>query len=61
MTYQSADCSHCVAAFLIYLPVGWFWNARGMEVPFYLLLVCLAIVVRGGGQLSVDRLLGREI
>ena len=50
-----------VAAFHVHMPIGWFWTNRGMEVPFYLLLVCLAIVVRGGGQLSVDRLLGREI
>ena len=50
-----------VAAFHVHMPIGWFWTNRGMEVPFYLLLVCLAIVIRGGGPLSVDRLLGREI
>jgi hypothetical protein len=32
-----------------------------MEVPFYLLLVCLAILIRGGGPLSLDSRLGREI
>jgi hypothetical protein len=32
-----------------------------MEVPLYLLLICLAILIRGGGLLSLDRRLGREI
>jgi putative oxidoreductase len=50
-----------VAAFHVHLKIGWFWTGRGMEVPLYLLLVCLAILIRGGGVLSVDRMLGREI
>jgi len=50
-----------VAAFHVHLRIGWFWSGRGMEVPFYLLLISLAIVLRGGGTLSLDRLLGREI
>jgi len=32
-----------------------------MEVPLYLMLTSLAILIRGGGALSVDRVLGREI
>jgi len=32
-----------------------------MEVPVYLMLICLAILIRGGGPLSLDRLLSREI
>ena len=50
-----------VAAFHVHLPIGWFWNARGMELPFYLLLISLAILIRGGGPLSLDSQLGREI
>jgi putative oxidoreductase len=50
-----------VAAFHVHMPIGWFWNARGMELPLYLLLICLAILIRGGGPLSLDRRLGREI
>ena len=50
-----------VAAFHVHLKVGWFWTGRGMEIPLYLLLICLAIFIRGGGALSVDRTLGREI
>jgi hypothetical protein len=30
-------------------------------VPFYLLLICLAILIRGGGPLSLDSRIGREI
>ena len=50
-----------VAAFHVHMPIGWFWNARGMELPLYLLLICLAILIHGGGTLSLDRRLGREI
>jgi putative oxidoreductase len=50
-----------VAAFHVHTPVGWFWTARGMELPLYLMLICLAIVIHGGGALSVDRRLGREV
>ena len=50
-----------VAAFHVHMPQGWFWTNRGMEVPLYLMLICIAIVIRGGGTLSVDQLLRREI
>src|SRR5690349_10530005 len=50
-----------VAAFHVHMPIGWFWTGRGMEVPFYLLLISLGILIRGGGQLSLDNRLGREI
>ena len=50
-----------VAAFHVHMQIGWFWTNRGMEVPFYLLLICLAILIRGGGPLSLDSRLPREI
>src|ERR1700730_16903619 len=50
-----------VAAFHVHMPIGWFWTTRGMELPLYLMLICLAIVIHGGGALSVDRRLGREV
>ena len=50
-----------VAAFHVHMSIGWFWTGRGMEVPLYLLLICLAILIRGSGPLSVDSSLGREI
>jgi putative oxidoreductase len=50
-----------VAAFDVTIQRGWFWTNGGMEVPIYLLLMCLAILIRGGGPLSLDSRLGREI
>jgi putative oxidoreductase len=50
-----------VAAFHVTIQRGWFWAGGGMEIPLYLMLICLAILIRGGGAVSVDRLLGREI
>jgi len=50
-----------VAAFHVHVHIGWFWTGRGMEVPLYLMLICLALLIRGGGFLSVDRALGREV
>ncbi len=50
-----------VAAFYVTIHHGYFWTGGGMEVALYLMLVCLAILVHGGGAWSVDRLLGREI
>ena len=50
-----------VGAFHVHMKIGWFWTGRGMEVPLYLMLICLGILIRGGGALSVDRALGREI
>ncbi len=50
-----------VAAFWVTIRHGWFWTAGGMEVPIYLMLVCIALLIRGGGALSLDRALGREI
>jgi putative oxidoreductase len=50
-----------VAAFHVTIQRGWFWAGGGMEVPLYLMLISIAILIRGGGALSVDRALGREI
>ena len=44
-----------VAAYHVHLKVGWFWSGRGMEIPLYLLPICLAILIRGGGALSIGR------
>jgi putative oxidoreductase len=43
------------------LGVHWpafFANNRGLEYPFALLAMSLALLIAGGGQASVDRLLG---
>jgi putative oxidoreductase len=50
-----------VGAFHVTIQRGWFWTNGGMEVSLYLLLISLAILIRGGGPLSLDGRLGREI
>ena len=40
---------------------GYFWTNRGVEYALLWLLLCTAIVFRGGGRWSVDHLIGREI
>jgi putative oxidoreductase len=50
-----------VGAFHVHIKIGWFWTGRGMEVPLYLLLISLSLLIRGGGPFSLDRFLRREI
>ena len=49
-----------VAAFYVHVEIGWFWRGGGAEVPLYLMVICLAVLIRGGGPMSLDRVLGRE-
>jgi putative oxidoreductase len=46
---------------VVHVKHGWFSSGGGMEVELYLLLIGLAIVIRGGGPLSLDARLGREL
>ncbi|WP_409190401.1 DoxX family protein [Bradyrhizobium sp. RDM4] len=39
---------------------GYFWTVRGYEFALLWCLLCIAIVFRGGGRYSVDRLIGKE-
>ncbi len=48
------------AILLVHLPKGFFWIQGGYEYPLLWGLVALALAFRGGGELSVDRALGRE-
>jgi putative oxidoreductase len=48
------------ATFFAHWGNGFFWTARGFEYPAMWMLLCLAVVIRGGGRLSVDRVIGRE-
>jgi putative oxidoreductase len=50
-----------VAAFHVHLANGFFWTEGGFEYPLLWAIVALSFVVRGGGRLSVDALIGREI
>jgi putative oxidoreductase len=46
------------AAFVVHWGNGFFWTAGGYEYPLLWGLVALALVIRGGGPLSLDRALG---
>ena len=39
---------------------GYFWTTRGIEYALLWWLLCGAIMLRGGGRYSLDRLLGKE-
>ena len=39
---------------------GWAWGRGGMQYTVFLLAVCLAACVRGGGEHSLDRRIGKE-
>ena len=39
---------------------GYFWTARGMEIPIFMLAIAVALALRGGGEYSLDRKRGRE-
>ncbi len=40
---------------------GFIWTDGGWEYPVFWAIIALMFVVRGGGQYSLDRLIGREI
>lgn len=50
-----------VAAFYVHWPNGFMWTARGFEYPLMWGLMALAVAIKGGGPLSLDRRIGREI
>jgi len=50
-----------VIVFLFQWQYGYFWTNRGYEYALLWLLLCTAIVFRGGGRYSVDHLIGKEI
>jgi putative oxidoreductase len=50
-----------VAILAVHLPAGYFWTAGGFEYPLLWGVVALYFAIRGGGRISVDGLIGREI
>jgi putative oxidoreductase len=40
---------------------GYFWTQRGLEFPLLIFVWCIAIFFKGGGSMSVDRRLKREL
>ena len=45
----------------MHLGGSFFWTEGGWEYPVLWTIIALMFVVRGGGQYSLDRLIGREI
>ena len=50
-----------VATFYFNWRYGYFWTKGGLEMPLLLLVVAIVILIRGGGEYSVDRRRGREV
>jgi putative oxidoreductase len=50
-----------IISFDVYWPNGFFAGARGYEHTLLWGLVALAIAARGGGKLSADQLIGKEL
>ena len=49
-----------VATFFAHWKNGFFWTQAGWEYPAMWMLLCVAVLIRGGGRLSIDRAIGRE-
>ena len=47
-----------VVSFAVLAP-NWFWTNRGMEYSVMMMLFAICFTLRGGGPLSIDRLMGR--
>jgi putative oxidoreductase len=50
-----------VAIVVYHLPFGFNWEARGVEYPLFWAIVVFHFLINGGGRLSLDALIGREI
>lgn len=50
-----------VAVLQVHLGAGFFWTSGGYEYPLLWGIVALSFAIRGGGRISVDALIGREI
>ena len=52
-------CVMLTAIVGVHLPGGFFASNRGYEYPLSLLAIALALLIAGGGQVSVDRALSK--
>ena len=50
-----------VIIFQVHWDNGYLWSKGGIEYPLMWALIALAITIRGGGELSLDARLGREL
>lgn len=50
-----------VAAFFVHAGFpSYFWNNGGMEMPLMWMLLAIVVLIRGGGDFSIDKMLGKE-
>jgi putative oxidoreductase len=49
-----------VLILVVHIPRGYGAAVNGWEFPLFWLLVLIAILLRGGGPYSVDRMIGKE-
>jgi putative oxidoreductase len=50
-----------VITFGVHLPLGWFVAQRGGEYPLMWGIFLFCVALRGGGNLSVDKAIGKEV
>ena len=49
-----------VAVFFVHSGFGYFWNKAGWEMPLMWMLLAIVVLIRGGGDFSIDKKLGKE-
>ena len=45
---------------MVHWNFGYFWNKAGWEMPLMWMLLAIVVLIRGGGEMSIDRKLGKE-
>jgi putative oxidoreductase len=50
-----------IALFVVHLPKGYAAGAGGYEYVLLIGVVCFAIAIRGGGPISLDRQIGKDL
>ncbi len=50
-----------IAIVTVHGPLGFAWENRGYEYPLFWAIVVFHFLVRGGGQWSLDAMIGREV
>jgi putative oxidoreductase len=49
-----------VFIFGVHIDRGWLWTRGGVQYPLFLLGLCVAVLLRGGGRYSIDYRIGKE-
>lgn len=45
---------------MVHWNFGFFWNKAGYEMPLMWMLLAIVVLIRGGGDYSIDKKLGKE-